>query len=74
MELSRKFFHFWFFVINLLISLRGGYMAKKKLSEEDKFNAVMDLLEGRGKTSEICMNGSLSNTGSSGRQLKSIVA
>ena len=29
-------------------------MPKKKLSDEDKFNAVMDLLEGRGTLSEIC--------------------
>ena len=37
-------------------------MARKKLSEEDKFNAVMDLLEGRGKTSEICNRYGISQT------------
>ncbi len=29
-------------------------MPKKKLSDEDKYNAVMDLLECRGTQSEIC--------------------
>ena len=37
-------------------------MPKKKLSDEDKFNAVMDLLEGRGSTSEICNRYGISQT------------
>ncbi len=37
-------------------------MPKKKLSEEDKINAVMDLLEGRGTHSEICNRYGISQT------------
>ncbi len=37
-------------------------MPKKKLSDEDKYNAVMDLLEGRGSTAEICTRYGISQT------------
>ena len=37
-------------------------MPKKRLSDEDKFNAVLDLLEGRGTQSEICNRYSISQT------------
>ncbi|MFC1724634.1 hypothetical protein ACFL4T_03335 [candidate division KSB1 bacterium] len=37
-------------------------MPKKKLSDEDKFNAVMDLLEGRGIQAEICSRYGISQT------------
>ena len=37
-------------------------MPRKKLSDEDKFNAVMDLLEGRGTLSEICTRYGISQT------------
>lgn len=37
-------------------------MPKKKLPDEDKYNAVMDLIEGRGNTSEICTRYRISQT------------
>lgn len=37
-------------------------MPKKKLSDEDKFNAVMDLFEGRGTLAEICNRYGISET------------
>ncbi len=37
-------------------------MAKKQLSEEDKINAIMDLLEGRGTQAEICNRYGISQT------------
>ncbi len=37
-------------------------MPKKKLSEEEKYNAVMDLLESRGSASEICTRYGISQT------------
>ena len=37
-------------------------MPKNKLSDENKYNAVMDLLEGRGSTSEICTRFGISQT------------
>ncbi|MFC1565018.1 hypothetical protein ACFL6G_08790 [candidate division KSB1 bacterium] len=37
-------------------------MPKKKLSDEEKFNAVMDLLESRGTASEICTRYGISQT------------
>ena len=37
-------------------------MPKKKLSDEEKFNAVMDFLERRGTASEICIRYGISQT------------
>ena len=37
-------------------------MGKRTLSEEDKYSAVMDLLEGRGSASEICTRYGISQT------------
>ena len=37
-------------------------MPRKKLSDEDKLNAVMDLLECRGTLSEICIRYCISQT------------
>ena len=37
-------------------------MGKQTLCGEDKYNAVMDLLEGRGSTSEICTRYGISQT------------
>jgi len=37
-------------------------MPKKRVTEEDKFNAVMDLLEGRGTQAEICNRYGISQT------------
>ncbi len=37
-------------------------MPKKKLSDENKFNAVMDLLDGHSSTSEICNRYGISQT------------
>ena len=37
-------------------------MQQKTLSEEDKYNAVMDLLSGRGGISEVCTRYGISQT------------